>query len=192
MRALTLLLTLIATPAFAGESPIKADWEALLAGDCDLVAAHVVTDIEARVLRNAPYALKGYVFKSAELTALYGADGGWYVPNKDAKLDFTPKEGACIKKIKALEASLVKAKKTIEAKFAERFTANHEAVVALRANTAGFSGGLFLVRVHKTADDTTWEIGDASCAPTKTNPEGDCNVLQLICGKTSCLLNAPG
>lgn len=192
MRALIAGLVLFATPALADSSPLKSDWEGLLAGGCDLVKGHVVTDVEARVLRNAPYALKGYVFKSPELTKVYTADGGWYVPNKDAKMTFTPAEGACIKKLKTLEASLVKSKKTIRKAFADQFTAHHGAVVSLRANTAGFSGGLHLVRESKTGSGVMWEIGDASCQKSKLNPDGECTVLQLICEGEMCMLNAPG
>jgi hypothetical protein len=190
--AIAASVLLLAAPALANESPLKTDWEALLAGGCDLAAAHVVSDVEARVLRNLPYALKGYVFKSPELAKLYGADGAWYTPDAAAKIDFDPKTMACVEKLKKLEDDLAKSGKALPKAFAARFTAHHEAVVALRANTAGFSGGLHRVARTKTADGEMWELGDRSCAATKTNPEGHCNVLQLICNAATCLLVAPG
>ena len=114
MRTL-LILCALAAPALAESTgstsdagpSVRGEWEALLAGGCDLDAHHVLTTIEAAALRNAPYALKGYVFKTPELGRLYAADGGWYRPDPAVSAPtFTLPEQACIKKLKDHEAAL--------------------------------------------------------------------------------------
>ncbi len=198
VAALSVLL--IALPAIAQNQaqnapaaksgPMLDDWNALLTGGCDLEKAHVRTPIEARVLRNAPYAAKGYTFKSAELTALYAADGGWYAPDPKVKAPkFTPAEGACIKKLKTHEQALRKAI-TIDKAFETRFTAQHEAVKSLRFASQGLGGPVWRVKKWGAGKDITWELGDDSCK--NPNEEGQCNVIQLICTEAQCLINAPG
>lgn len=87
MRTLILFaLTLLAQPALAKPTP-NAVKEALLAAKCDLAAHGVRTPFGASVLRNTPYALAGYTFKSEGLRALFSADGDWYVPKGKATFD---------------------------------------------------------------------------------------------------------
>lgn len=81
---------------------------------CDV--ANVGSPTVARALRNTPYALKGKIFKSADLTALYTADGGWYEPT-DAAADVDRADRECVRKLDAREKTLrkrIKIKKTIE------------------------------------------------------------------------------
>ncbi len=177
-----------ATKMAAG--PILEDWQGLLKDGCDLEKAHVRTPIEARVLRNAPYAAKGYTFKSAELTALFAADGGWYTPDPAVKAPkFTPAEGACIKKLKTHEQAL-RTKVVIDKLFETRFTAQHEAVKTLRFASGALDGAIFRVAKRVVDKDITWELGDDSCK--KPNEEGQCTVIQLICTETQCVVNTPG
>lgn len=106
---LSALLLCFATLAHAGTPPVgamPADWKALLAAKCDLVALGVHTPIEASVLRNTPYAMQGYTFKTPELDMIFDSDGEWYVAKPNVTLKFTPAESACIKKLKAFEAAL--------------------------------------------------------------------------------------
>ena len=81
---------------------------------CDV--ASVGSPIVARALRNLPYAMKGKIFKSPELTALYTADGDWYRPtDPDADVDSADRE--CVRKLDAQEKKLrkrFKVKKSIE------------------------------------------------------------------------------
>lgn len=177
-------------PTATKSGPVLEDWNALLTGGCDLEKAHVRTPIEARVLRNTPYAAKGYTFKSAELTALYAADGGWYAPDPKVKAPkFTPAEGVCIKKLKGHEKALRKAI-AIDKPFETRFTAQHEAVKSLRFASQGLGGPVWRVKKYGAGKDVTWELGDDSCK--KPNEEGQCNVIQLICNEAQCLINTPG
>jgi hypothetical protein len=158
---------------------LKAHWTALLAGGCDLDAAHVRTTLEASALRNTPYALKGYAFKAAELTALFQADGGWYVPDPAVKAPaFSPAESGCIKKLKDLEASL-DAKVAIAAPFKAKFLADHQLVLDLRAHTAQLGKGRI----------TTERSGSGYILNA---PEGEVRELQLHCEEKECHLLVPG
>ena len=119
---------LAAAPALAhADSPIRDAYVALRDGGCD--ASTVGTPIAARVLRNVPYAQRGKVFKSAELTYLYERDGGWYAAS-DPAADVADADRACVRALDAQEKALrkrVKLKPAIEAVI----TRDHESVVAL-------------------------------------------------------------
>lgn len=54
------------------------DWSFLLEPDYDIQS----TPADARILRNLPFAHRGYVFKSAELQKFFESTA-WYVPNPD-------------------------------------------------------------------------------------------------------------
>jgi hypothetical protein len=110
MRCLLSLATLICLTATAQANPkpraLLDDWNALVNGGCDLEKHNVRTPIEASVLRNTPYAMAGYAFKSAGLRAIFSADGRWYTPTSKATPKFHKLVGPCIKKLKALEAKM--------------------------------------------------------------------------------------
>lgn len=118
-RALALVVAaLVVSPAAAraGDEPstVQGAYLELRDGGCDV--ATIGSPIVARVLRNVPYAMKGKIFKSPELTALYTADGGWYQPT-DPDADVDSADRACVRKLDAQEKALrkrVKLKKPIE------------------------------------------------------------------------------
>ncbi|MEQ1503342.1 MAG: YARHG domain-containing protein [Myxococcota bacterium] len=96
----------ITAAAWAAEpSGPREEWAALVATGCDLAKAEVETPLEARVLRNTPYALAGHRFQSAALTAFFTADGDWYRP-RDAEAPLDAAALACVQKIAALEPAL--------------------------------------------------------------------------------------
>lgn len=172
--------TLKDAPAAEPAASLKAHWTALLASGCDLEAAHVRTTIEASALRNTPYALKGYAFKAAELTALFKADGGWYVPDPAVKAPtFTPEESACIKKLKTLEATL-DAKVAISAKFKAQYLADHRNVMDLRGHTRLMGRGV----VKTTAMGSNGYVLETTDAEVRE--------VQLSCEATECHLLVPG
>ena len=175
------------------KSPLLVNWNTIFQQGCDLKAAHVRTPIEARILRNLPYAARGYVFKSPELTALYAADGGWYAPNPAAKMTFTAQEGACIKALKAHEAELRKMMPWPKA-WEAKFTGQHAAVIHLRQSTK------LLGRVTYTQKDAAgegWMLGGEDCRGKPWSEAAPCTIYQLFChtptGKPlECGVNAPG
>jgi len=80
--AATGLATAGTTPA--GDSGrLLADYDALVRAGCDPEAAGIHSPVVLRVLRNTPFARAGRRFKSADLDALYRADGDWYHPTTD-------------------------------------------------------------------------------------------------------------
>ncbi len=83
-------------------------WSKLIESGCDPSAGdtHVWTALEARVLRNVPFAMRGYSFSSADLTAFFSADGrAWYEGHsKDVVL---PEAAAtCVDRLKSHEQGL--------------------------------------------------------------------------------------
>lgn len=157
---------------------LKADWEALITSGCKLAAAHVYTPIEASALRNTPYALKGYVFKTGELKDLFGADGGWYTPDPTVKEPvFSPAETECIKKIKDLESSL---EGKMTKAFKTRFLGQHDEVMELRSHTALMEKGHITI----TPMGNGYELTCPACEGLR--------ILQLFCESDACHLLAPG
>lgn len=181
----------IAAPTNSKTSPLLTNWNALMTGGCNLKAAHVHTPIEARVLRNLPYAKQGYVFKTYALTALFAADGGWYAPNPDAKPTFTPAEGACIKALKAHEATLRKAMNWPKA-WENKFISQHHAVLHLRSSTKSGFGPVTYVQ----KDSEGWTIGGVDCKGKAPTEDAHCWILNLFCsagtGTLECGVSAPG
>jgi len=97
---------LLFAPAAAragGEGPIHSTYQELRASGCDLSKTPVYTPVVARLLRNVPFAVQGYVFKSDELTAAYKADGDWYKPNPDLELVLDDADTACVQRLKVEE-----------------------------------------------------------------------------------------
>lgn len=178
----------------AKKSPLLANWNTVVGEQgCDLTRAHVRTPIEARALRNLPYAIRGYVFKSPELTALYQADGGWYAPNPAAKMTFSPKEGACIKALKEHEATL-RAMMPWPKAWEAKFTGQHAAVVHLRQSTK-LLGKVTFSKADAAGEG--WTIGGEDCKGRPWSEKAPCHILQLYChtptgGALACGVNAPG
>src|SRR5690348_12879781 len=110
-------LVLAPAAARAGyEEPTTMKGAYLEFRDVGCKVENVGSPIVARTLRNVPYALKGKIFKSPELTALYAADGGWYEPT-DPDADVDSADRACVRKLDAREKTLrkkMKIKKGIE------------------------------------------------------------------------------
>lgn len=114
-----LLGALVMAPSVAragddSTSSVRGAYLALRDGGCDV--SQIGSPIVARVLRNVPYAMKGKIFTSPELSYVYGQDGGWYQPSS-AKAEVDAGDRACVKALGAQETKLrkrVKLKKPIE------------------------------------------------------------------------------
>ena len=116
LSALLAGLVLAPGPARAGDEPttVRDAYQQLRDGGCQV--ATIGSPIVARALRNVPYALKGKIFKSAELADLYARDGGWYQP-ADPRAEVDAADRACVRKLDAQEKALrkrVKLKPAIE------------------------------------------------------------------------------
>ncbi|MCA9547730.1 MAG: YARHG domain-containing protein [Myxococcales bacterium] len=183
MRALVLIAiaTLLALPAHAKPTPgvVKADWEALLAAKCDLAAHGVRTPFGASALRNTPYALAGYTFKSEGLRALFTADGGWYQPKGTAAPKFTPEVGACIQKLKAFEATQ-KPKVGTWNVFKERVFKDHATYTEIRSHSRLMQGGPSEI----SGTDTDMDVTCKACTGLQ--------LFQVHCTDSECLVIVPG
>jgi hypothetical protein len=93
-------------PALAEvDDSIAAEYDRLLAQGCVPAAFDVATAIEARVLRNLPFARAGLRFASAELTELYAADGDWYQP-EHPRVVLDRNDQACVERLQLHEVVL--------------------------------------------------------------------------------------
>lgn len=169
---------------------ILKQWETLLAQRCDLDLAHIRTPIEARVLRNAPYAMQGYVFKSPELTALFSADGGWYLPNPNAKPKFKPVVSQCIKTLKNREKELREKLKWRKDQFESRVTGLHSIFLELRKNTHLMQTPILKRTITESDGTVQWDLVDL-CG-TDDSGEEICAGPQLICSPEKCEWFYPG
>lgn len=120
----------VATPSSA-TGPVRRTWEQLLASGCDFARVPVWTPIEARVLRNTPYALAGLKFQDINLRLLYEQDGGWYKPTLDQPPALDATVSACVDKLKAREGELRKTM-PLPAELEARMTRDHALFEVLR------------------------------------------------------------
>jgi hypothetical protein len=99
---------------------IRAEYEQLVAGGCDPAAFGIATPIEARVLRNTPYAIAGQRFDSEALRAVYAADGDWYRPSA-RRVEIEARDARCVAALKRHEA-VVRAQRPIDREVEEVLT----------------------------------------------------------------------
>jgi hypothetical protein len=95
-------------------SSVRAAYLALRDRGCDVTT--IGSPIVARALRNVPYALRGKIFTSAELTHLFTHDGDWYKATS-AGADVDAADRPCVRALDAQEKLLrkrVKLKPSIE------------------------------------------------------------------------------
>ncbi len=117
-----------AVPAATG--PIRQAYESLLA-TCASGALPVWTPMEARILRNTPYAVAGLRFTDADLTAVFSADGGWYRPTTDTPRPLGEVDAACVAALAARERSL-RSSWPVPADFEARMVRDHAVFIFLR------------------------------------------------------------
>lgn len=102
---LALLLFISTNSAAEPTGSLLQAYEALQSSGCVPEDFGIATPIEARVLRNLPYARAGLRFASAELGALYASDGEWYRPVRDRVL-LSDTEAACVVRLQRHERRL--------------------------------------------------------------------------------------
>ena len=156
MTALVLTLAL-STPADAASTNGKllASWQALMAAGCDTNKAHVNTGLEARILRNVPFAREGYVFKTLQFTRMFEADGGWYKPVPGKTVTLSTTEQACVDTLKAKESALRAAQPMTEATY-DWMLWNTDLYLTLRS----YTGPLKLMSGPKTVEVGSGCFGD--------------------------------
>ena len=101
---MSLLIALAAT-ATAGTGTVRAAYTRLMRAGCELDDVQVWSPLEARALRNTPYAVAGYRFSSPELLALYASDGIWFQATT-SDVTLSAADAACAEKLQARENEL--------------------------------------------------------------------------------------
>ena len=81
---------------------ILADYRDVLGSGCDPTKLGLDSPVVLRVLRNTPFAVAGRRFDSADLSALYTADGDWYAPSAD-DISLSKEDTDCVTRLKAHE-----------------------------------------------------------------------------------------
>lgn len=165
------------------------DWQNLQANGCKVESYNISTPIEARVLRNTPYAIAGKKFKSAELTELFGDDGNWYTPTT-AKPKLSKTAAACVAKVKRWENKLrkrIKIGKKVEA----FLTRDREFYIDLRR--LQYSKDLFSGKGGKLKNnEASWYFTHGK----KCFYDGDCGGYVIDCrlenSKVKCEMVAAG
>lgn len=94
-----------ATAAGNEDATLLVDFERLLAQGCDPAGFGIATALQARALRNLPYARAGLRFRAAELAALYRQDGDWYRPRTE-QVKIEAQELACVQRLQQHERKL--------------------------------------------------------------------------------------
>ena len=168
------------------EGVLRANWAALLKSGCDLKAQGVGIPIDARVLRNTPFAMKGRAFASPDLAALFGKDGGWYVADPKANPTFVGAELACIDKLKKHEDAL-RNQFAIDAAFEARFTATIEAVATLREVSLGFQSTTLKMKAYTSDTEQNYIFTEKACKESD-----ECSAIGLMCNADQCVVIAAG
>ena len=127
----TLALVANAHLAHAGDDPgdLRGAYAALRDGGCDV--SKLGSPLAARVLRNVPYALGGKVFKSPELTRVFGQDGGWYAPTTSKDPTLSAADRACVRALTTHEQKLRKKQKKIPANIELAVTADRAVMLQM-------------------------------------------------------------
>lgn len=101
-----LTMSLLALPVFA-QTPgsLPSEYDKLLAGGCQPEQFDVATPIEARVLRNVPFARAGLRLTSIDLVELFASDGDWYRPEHD-RVVLGEDDAACVTRLRRHEMVL--------------------------------------------------------------------------------------
>ncbi|MCB9746544.1 MAG: YARHG domain-containing protein [Alphaproteobacteria bacterium] len=174
-----------APEAPAATGPVRQTWEALLAAGCDFNKVPVHTPVEARILRNTPFALAGYRFKDINLRLLYQADGGWYTPKLDEAPELDGVTKACVDALKAKEEALKEAM-PIPDELAARMTRDHALFKVLREWGSRPTSPYADPNFHHDEGEDSWSMftRDPECEP---QPESECGGYSVYCpSETPC------
>lgn len=92
----------------AGAGKALQAWKELSEAGCDLQKKPFIhTYIEARILRNAPYAMRQRVFAAPDLASFFQKDGkDWYEGVPDQVIVLPAEEAACVARLQAHEEML--------------------------------------------------------------------------------------
>ncbi|MCB9766081.1 MAG: YARHG domain-containing protein [Alphaproteobacteria bacterium] len=166
-------------------------WRELLAAGCDFGVSPVHTPIEARVLRNTPFALLGYDFSSSDLKTFFSRDGaGWYEPH-DKDVTLAADATACVDALKAREKDLRK-KFEVPKEFETWMTADPDVFHHLWI--WGRDGAFPYDNISFTKTDIgEWEMRATASGCEELPPDVDCAMFIITCrSEGDCDADAAG
>jgi hypothetical protein len=169
-------------PAAADKAPrtIRGEYARLVAEGCDPVKFGIATAIEARVLRNVPYAVAGQRFDSEELRAIYAADGAWYQP-KARRVGIGKQDASCVARLGRHEA-LVRKQLPIDKAVEAVLTRDPKVFWGLR-DDASYPNRYRKASSRKSAHEWSWGFEDGGACGGDGSPESadDCSGLTVMC-----------
>lgn len=178
-------LLAVSSGAFAqgahSSGAILAEYQKLRDGGCKVQEFNIYTPLEARVLRNVPFALAGRKLSSPDLHDLFQRDGDWYRPATTEGVTLSNADGSCVAKLHQREKQLRRSWKVSKA--IEQVVTRHPTVfLSLRRNA---SPGARYRKFRGRASENEWSIGFtdvAACGGSGTPEEaGDCSSVQILC-----------
>ncbi len=180
MLAIPILACGFGSIVASGDASIASEYDRLMAAGCQPERFDVATPIEARVLRNLPFARAGLRFASAELTALYSGDGGWYQPRDEAD-NLAADDRNCVERLRRHETRL-REQLPIEAEVEAVLTADAGVFWALRRHT-GYPNRYRDAYSRSDPDLWSWGFMDGSACGGDGSPEaaGDCAGVAIVC-----------
>lgn len=108
---------------------IKEDYQTFLQQGCDTTL--IKTPIEARILRNVPFAILGYKFNSEDLSFVFSHDGTWYKSTTETLPKLSSENSRCVSRIQARETQF-KNSFNIDPQIMSALTKSHKVYFWLR------------------------------------------------------------
>ena len=183
-----MILIALTAAAAAETGPVYDAYSRLMASGCDLSVVQVGTPIEARILRNTPYAMRGHTFRSPELNAVFGADGSWYRPSGSTVVLDGP-DADCVAKLASREAEL-RPQFSFPQGLEKRLTADVGVFAALHRWSQLDQSPYETIDTNQLPDGT-WNV---SALYPGCHPEMECGGYYIQCppGEEACIAGEAG
>lgn len=186
----------------SAEDSIKQDFSNFLNSGCP--TNKLVTQVETRILKNVPYAVLGYQFKSADLRFLYSHNGGWYKASTSTLPKLSSKEQACVDQLAARE-KVLKQKYKIDPEIKAVLSRSSKLYFEMRKHLGQNPDARFVTETggRKTKTSWHWFLVDKSACGGSGSPEeaDECSGVALMCDlpqgtqdwkKLQCVLSFAG
>ena len=159
---------------------LPAEYRRLQEQGCVPERFGVATPIEARVLRNVPFAEAGLRFAALDLRALYAADGDWYRPQHD-RVELDEADRLCVARLARHERRL-RAQLPINPAVEAVLTADPAVLSRLREGLR-YPNRYLGAWSRAEPDRWSWGFvdGDACGGDGSAAGEGDCAALTVSC-----------
>jgi hypothetical protein len=164
---------------------VRDSYEKLVRSGCDVDKLKLNTALEARVFRNALYAVVGRTFRSTELTALFSQDGDWF-PRKGGEIRVPKRDAICSQRLSKVEKRLKKTYK-LPKKAVRIFTADPRVFLELRKNKNLKETGFR--ETSSTEWSWTFIFTDACGGDGSPEQKNECSAMWITCSAEGKDLN---